>query len=116
MPVRLALATAPVVVLLWLGIAGYLVEKHDSNLRAADEVTVIAGEVGATPAQVALAWVLAQGEHFAPIPGTKRVARVEENVAADDVTLTADQLRRLDEIAPPIGDHHSEAQMQLLDR
>jgi aryl-alcohol dehydrogenase-like predicted oxidoreductase len=91
-------------------------ENFDANLRAADEVRAIALEVGATPAQVALAWVLAQGDHLAPIPGTKRVARVEENIAADDVTLSADQLRRLDEIAPPIGQHHSEEQMQLLDR
>jgi aryl-alcohol dehydrogenase-like predicted oxidoreductase len=91
-------------------------ENFDANLRAADEVRAIALEVGATPAQVALAWVLAQGDHLAPIPGTKRVARVEENVAADDVALSTDQLARLDDIAPPIGDHHSEAQMQLLDR
>jgi aryl-alcohol dehydrogenase-like predicted oxidoreductase len=94
----------------------YSAENFEANLRAADEVRAIAGEVGATPAQVALAWVLAQGEHFAPIPGTKRVARVEENVGADEVELSADQLVRLDDIAPPIGDHHSEAQMQMLDR
>lgn len=65
---------------------------------------------------MALAWVLAQGEHFAPIPGTKRVARVEENLGADDVVLTAEQLQRLDDIALPVGDHHSEAQMEMLDR
>jgi aryl-alcohol dehydrogenase-like predicted oxidoreductase len=91
-------------------------ENFEANLRAADEVKVIALEVGSTPAQVALAWVLAQSDHFAPIPGTKRVARVEENVAADDVTLSADQRKRLDDIAPPIGGHHSEVQARMLDR
>jgi aryl-alcohol dehydrogenase-like predicted oxidoreductase len=94
----------------------YSEENFAANVRAADEVNAIAIEVGATPAQVALAWVLAQGEHFAPIPGTKRVARVEENVGADAVELSTDQLARLDDIAPPIGEHHSEEQMEMLDR
>jgi aryl-alcohol dehydrogenase-like predicted oxidoreductase len=91
-------------------------DNFEQNLRAVDEVRAIAAEVGATPAQVALAWVLAQGEHVAPIPGTKRVARLEENVSADTVTLTVDQLERLDNVSPAAGDHHSEAQMQMLDR
>ena len=91
-------------------------DNFAQNLRAVDEVKAIAAEVGVTPAQVALAWVLAQGEHIAPIPGTKRVARLEENVAADAVTLTAEQLSRLGNVSPAVGDHHSEAQMQLLDR
>ena len=94
----------------------YSEENFAANVRAADEVKSVATELGATPAQVALAWVLAQGEHFAPIPGTKRVARVEENLGADDVVLTAEQLQRLDDIALPVGDHHSEAQMEMLDR
>jgi aryl-alcohol dehydrogenase-like predicted oxidoreductase len=91
-------------------------ENFEANLRAVEEVKAIAAEVGATPGQVALAWVLAQGEHVAPIPGTKRVARLEENVAADDVSLTVEQLQRLDTIAPASGAHHSEVQMQMLDR
>jgi len=91
-------------------------ENFEANLRAVDEVKSIAAEVGATPAQVALAWVLAQGEHVAPIPGTKRVARLEENIAADDVELTPDLLERLDHVAPASGEHHTEAQMQMLDR
>ena len=91
-------------------------DNFAQNLRAVDEVKAIAAEVGVTPAQVALAWVLTQGEHIAPIPGTKRVARLEENVAADAVTLTTEQLSRLDNVSPAAGDHHSEAQMQLLDR
>jgi aryl-alcohol dehydrogenase-like predicted oxidoreductase len=52
----------------------------------------------------------------APIPGTKRVARVEENVAADTVVLNADQIARLDNFTPAAGEHHNEAQMGLLER
>jgi aryl-alcohol dehydrogenase-like predicted oxidoreductase len=91
-------------------------ENFQQNLRAVEEVTAIAAEAGVTPGQVALAWVLAQGDHVAPIPGTKRVARVEENIAADAVTLTADQLARLDNVSPAAGDHHTEEHMQMLDR
>jgi aryl-alcohol dehydrogenase-like predicted oxidoreductase len=91
-------------------------ENFQHNLRVADEVRQIAAEAGATPAQVALAWLLAQGDGIAPIPGTKRVSRLEENVAADSVQLTADQLAKLDQITPPAGEHHNEAQMRLLDR
>ncbi|HWC79112.1 MAG TPA: aldo/keto reductase [Pseudonocardiaceae bacterium] len=91
-------------------------ENFDVNLRIADEVAAIAAEVGATPAQVAIAWLLAQGEHIAPIPGTKRIARVEENVGADSVQLSAEQLAKLTGLTPPAGDHHPEAQMKMLDR
>ena len=58
------------------------------NLQIAEEVRQVAAEAGATPAQVALAWLLAKGDDIVPIPGTKRVSRLEENVAADDVRLT----------------------------
>jgi aryl-alcohol dehydrogenase-like predicted oxidoreductase len=81
-------------------------ENLAQNLRIVDEVAAVAAEVSATPAQVALAWVLAQGDDIAPIPGTKRVARVEENTAAASVSLTADQLGRLTAIAPPAGDRY----------
>jgi aryl-alcohol dehydrogenase-like predicted oxidoreductase len=80
---------------------------------------VIAEEADVTPAQIAIAWVLAQaGEHndIVPIPGTKRVARLEENLGADTVTLTDDQLNRLDQLTPPVGEHHSEDQMALIER
>jgi aryl-alcohol dehydrogenase-like predicted oxidoreductase len=86
------------------------------NLHIADEVQAVASEVDATPAQVAIAWLLAQGDDIVPIPGTKRVARVEENVAADRIALSPGQLRRLDNLTPPAGDHHNEAQMRMLDR
>ena len=71
-------------------------ENFQRNLDLADEVGALATEIGATPAQVALAWLLAQGDDVVPIPGTKKVSRLEENVAADGVELTAEQLRRLD--------------------
>ena len=58
-------------------------ENFQRNLRIVDEVKAVAAEASATPAQIALAWLLAQGDDIAPIPGTKRVARVEENTAAD---------------------------------
>jgi aryl-alcohol dehydrogenase-like predicted oxidoreductase len=58
----------------------------------------------------------AQGDDIAPIPGTKRVTRVEENVAADDVRLSPDQLDRLSSVTPAAGDHHSEDQMRLIER
>jgi aryl-alcohol dehydrogenase-like predicted oxidoreductase len=86
------------------------------NLRIADEVNAVAAEAGATPAQVALAWLLAKGSYIAPIPGTKRVSRVEENIAADKVILTPGQLGRLDNLPVAAGDHHNEAQAALLER
>jgi aryl-alcohol dehydrogenase-like predicted oxidoreductase len=91
-------------------------ENFDRNLRAVAEVEAVAAEVGATPAQVALAWVLAQGDDIAPIPGTKRVTRVEENTAADAVVLTAEQVDKLTNITPAVGDHHNEQQMQMIER
>ena len=80
----------------------------EQNLRIVDTVEAVAKEVGATPAQVALAWLLAQGDDIVPIPGTKRVARLEENAAAVAITLTADQLARLGAIQPPVGDRYAD--------
>jgi aryl-alcohol dehydrogenase-like predicted oxidoreductase len=91
-------------------------ENFQRNLAIADEVQAVAADAGVTPAQVALAWLLAKGDDIAPIPGTRRVARLEENVAADNVVLTADQMKRLDELTPASGGHHSEAQMEMIER
>ncbi|WNV87543.1 aldo/keto reductase [Umezawaea sp. Da 62-37] len=91
-------------------------ENFHRNLAIADEVKAIADEAGATPAQVAIAWLLTKGDDIAPIPGTKRVARVEENTAADAVELTTGQIAALDALTPPAGDHHNEAQMAMIDR
>jgi aryl-alcohol dehydrogenase-like predicted oxidoreductase len=88
----------------------------EKNLRIVDEVEAVASELGATPAQVALAWLLAQGNDIAPIPGTKRVARVEENTAADAVDLSVEQIARLNDLVPATGERHNEANMATIDR
>jgi len=86
------------------------------NLRIVDEVAAVAAAAGATPAQVALAWLLAQGDDIAPIHGTKRVARVEENSAADSLVLTAPQIERLNNLTPAVGARHEEGNMAVIDR
>ncbi|MEI5672118.1 MULTISPECIES: aldo/keto reductase [Nocardioides] len=75
-------------------------EGLQANLRLVDAVRAIAEEKGCTPGQLALAWVLAQGEDVAPIPGTKRVRYLEENAGAADVELSADDLQRLTDAVP----------------
>src|SRR4051794_16903833 len=75
-------------------------ENFQRNLRIVDEVEAVAAETGATPAQIALAWLLAQGDDIAPIPGTKRVAPVEGNTAADPLELSAKQGERLNNPPP----------------
>ena len=82
-------------------------ENFRRNQGIADEVEAVAAEVGATPAQV---------DDIAPIPGTKRVSRVEENVAADDLELSPEQLARLNALPPAAGEHHNEQQMQMIER
>lgn len=84
--------------------------------RGMDEVRRIADEVGATPAQIAIAWVLVKGDNIAPIPGTKRVERLEENVGADGITLTQAQVERLDNLPVLEGDHQSPAHMRMIER
>jgi len=91
-------------------------ENFQRNLAIVDEVAAVATEAGATPAQVALAWLLAQGNDIAPIPGTRRVARVEENTAADGIELTNDQIQRLSNLTPAAGERHDEANMASIDR
>ena len=76
-------------------------EAFEANLRLVDAVRVLASTKGVAPGQLALAWVLAQGDDVVPIPGTKRRGYLEENVGAVAVELTADDLARLDAIAPP---------------
>jgi aryl-alcohol dehydrogenase-like predicted oxidoreductase len=75
-------------------------ENFASNLRLAARVEEIARRRGATPAQLAIAWVLAQGEEIVPIPGTKRVKYLEENVGAAELRLSADELSALDAAFP----------------
>ncbi|MGV0025337.1 aldo/keto reductase [Phormidesmis priestleyi] len=75
-------------------------ENFTKNLQLVDRVKTIADEKGVTPSQLALAWLLAQGENIVPIPGTKRRTYLEENVAATELTLTSDDLRRIEDVAP----------------
>ncbi|HTL89962.1 MAG TPA: aldo/keto reductase [Leptolyngbya sp.] len=75
-------------------------ENFHKNLELVDRVKTIATEKGVTPSQLALAWLLAQGDDIVPIPGTKRRTYLEENIAATDVSLTNDDLRRINEVAP----------------
>jgi aryl-alcohol dehydrogenase-like predicted oxidoreductase len=91
-------------------------ENFRRNLAIVDEVKAIGAENGATPAQTALAWLLSRGEDIAPIPGTRRVSRVEENIAADAIELTPDQIHRLDNLEPAAGERHDEANMASIDR
>jgi len=76
-------------------------ENFEKNIALVREVEAMAKEKGCTTAQLALAWVLAQGDDIVPIPGTKRRKYLDENIAALDVELSGDDLNRLDEILPP---------------
>ena len=76
-------------------------ENFDRNLRLVDQVRDLAHAKDCTPAQLALAWLLAQGDDIVAIPGTKKRGRLAENLGAVDVDLTAEDLRHLDELAPP---------------
>lgn len=94
-------------------------ENFQKNLQLLDRVRAIAAEKGVTPGQLALAWLLAQGEDIVPIPGTKHRRYVEENVAAVDIKLTSEDLRRIDEVAPKdaaAGERYPEAAMQTVNR
>jgi aryl-alcohol dehydrogenase-like predicted oxidoreductase len=88
-------------------------ENLNQNAKLATRVRELAGERGITPGQLALAWVLRRGEHIVPIPGTKRVSYLEENLAAADVDLTAEEVERIAEaIPPPAGDRYDEVGMR----
>ena len=94
-------------------------EKFEKNLELVREVETMAKEKGCTTAQLALAWVLAQGEDIVPIPGTKHVRYLDENIGALDVKLTGDDLKRLDEILPPgaaAGERYHARGMETVNR
>jgi aryl-alcohol dehydrogenase-like predicted oxidoreductase len=86
-------------------------EALDANLRLVDEIRRLAEDKGCTPGQLALAWVLAQGDDVAPIPGTKRIPYLEENLGALDVTLSDDDLKALEDAVPRdavVGDRYAD--------
>lgn len=92
-------------------------ENFDANLRLVRSVEAMARDKGATAAQLALAWVLAQGEDIVPIPGTRRLRSLEDNIAASELVLDADELAALSALVPPqavAGARHGPAQMERL--
>ena len=94
-------------------------ENFKKNLELADRVREVADDKGVTPGQLALAWLLHQGEDIVPIPGTKRREYLEENAGAVDVTLTEEDLRRVEEAMPrgsAAGERYTEAQMRAVGR
>jgi len=94
-------------------------ENFDANVRAASIVRDIATSRNATPAQIALAWLMHKGDDIVPIPGTKRRKYLEENVAAASITLSADEMKRLDESLRPeaiSGPRYNERAMGWVDR
>ncbi len=94
-------------------------ENFARNLQLVDRIKAIAAEKGATASQLALAWVLAQGDDLAPIPGTKRQSYLEENAAAVEITLTPDDLARIDAFAPrgvAAGERYPAAMMGSVNR
>jgi len=92
-------------------------ENFDANLVLADRITEAAAAKGCTPAQLALAWLLAQGPDIIPIPGTRKIPRLEENAAAVDIVLTKDEAKALrDQVPQPSGDRYPAASMASVNR
>jgi aryl-alcohol dehydrogenase-like predicted oxidoreductase len=97
----------------------YQGENFDANLRAASAVRELAARKGATPGQIALAWLLHKGPDVVPIPGTKRRRYLEENAGAAAVSLSAGEMAELDAALPPdkvAGPRYNEKQMAMVDR
>ncbi len=97
----------------------YQGENFDANMRAAGIVREIAARKGATPGQIALAWLLHKGNDVVPIPGTKRRSYLEQNVASADIALSRDEMQTLDEALSPenvAGPRYGAAQMAMVDR
>jgi aryl-alcohol dehydrogenase-like predicted oxidoreductase len=92
-------------------------ENFRKNLELVEELEVMAQAKGTTPAQLALAWLLTRGKHVVPIPGSRRIDRLEENAAAADIKLTENELHRLELIAPvgaAVGTRYPEPMMAAL--
>lgn len=97
----------------------FTVEARQANLALVDRVRAVAERKGATVGQVALAWLLAQGSSIVPIPGTRRLTRLEENIGATGVTLTAEDRTELDEASTQVkvvGDRYPEAMQRMINR
>jgi aryl-alcohol dehydrogenase-like predicted oxidoreductase len=97
----------------------YQGENFDANMRAASAVHALAAKRNATAAQMAIAWLLHKGEDIVPIPGTKRVSYLEQNVAAADIHLSGEELEALDSALAPsriAGPRYGEERMAQVDR
>ena len=97
----------------------FMGENFQKNLDLVDAVAAIAADRGVTAAQLALAWVLARGEHLVPIPGTRRIRTLEENIAAAEIELTADDMARIEAVFPKdaaAGTRYAPAGMTSLNR
>jgi aryl-alcohol dehydrogenase-like predicted oxidoreductase len=94
-------------------------ENFEKNRELVEELEAMARDKGTTPAQLALAWLLTRGPHVVPIPGSRRIERLEENAAAADIRLTENELHRLELIAPlgaAAGLRYPEPMMEALNR
>jgi aryl-alcohol dehydrogenase-like predicted oxidoreductase len=94
-------------------------ENFQKNLELVENIKELAAAKGCTPGQLALAWVLARGDNIVPIPGTKRVKYLDDNLGAVNVRLTADDLARIDAVLPAgaaSGSRYSEQALQAIDR
>lgn len=101
------------------GLPRFTVEAREANLALVDRVRTVAERTGATVGQIALAWLLAQAPSLVPIPGTRRLTRLEENIGAAQVTLDADDLTELDEASTQVkivGERYPEAMQQMINR
>jgi aryl-alcohol dehydrogenase-like predicted oxidoreductase len=93
-------------------------ENFGKNLELVERIERLAEAKGCTPAQLALAWVLAQGPDVAPIPGTRSSQRLEENAAAAEIALSDHELAEIDDVIPKnlvVGDRYPEEAMRMLD-
>lgn len=97
----------------------YQGENYDANVRAAEAVRSVASALGVKPGQVAIAWILHKSSDFVPIPGTKRRTYLEDNIAAADIALNAEQVKALDEALAPgkvSGKRYNDTIMSTIDR
>jgi aryl-alcohol dehydrogenase-like predicted oxidoreductase len=97
----------------------FTLEAREANLALVDRIRTVSERKGATVAQIALAWLLAQTPSIVPIPGTRRLTRLDENIGAADVTLTAEDLAELDEASTQVkivGERYPAAMQQLINR
>ena len=97
----------------------FTLEARKANLELVERIRAVAERLGATPGQVALAWLLAQGPSIVPIPGTRRLTRLEENIGAAELALTAEDLAELEQASTEVkilGERYPEAMQQMVNR